>query len=306
MTTVERADGRRETATERVGALGDSMRDRCLRAGLEALARVNALWRLNFSIRGHIGERGVVVPLVRGEGIQLVRGDERWMFDLLRGVLRQRAGAFIDVGANLGQTLLKVKAIDPDRVYYGFEPNPSAVSYCRELVRVNTFAHATIVPVGLSSGTDVVMLFAKAETDPSASLVAGFRRASRYSGAQPVSVHTGDAVLERLEIADVAVIKIDVEGAELDVLAGFTRTLTRHRPVVLCEVLPVYDVESPEGRLRLGRQQQLVQLLQATSYAIWRVESAGELSRVPDFGVHADIRQSNYLFAPLEARPTAD
>jgi hypothetical protein len=32
------------------------------------------------------------------------------------------------------------------------------------------------------------------------------------------------------------VIKIDVEGSELDALEGMRRTLERHRPVVVCEL----------------------------------------------------------------------
>jgi hypothetical protein len=40
-----------------------------------------------------------------------------------------RPGTFVDVGANLGQTLGKVLAVDPDRSYVGFEPQIGACHY---------------------------------------------------------------------------------------------------------------------------------------------------------------------------------
>ncbi len=38
---------------------------------------------------------------------------ELWMIDLLAKFLPERSGVFIDVGVNVGQTLIKLKAIDP-------------------------------------------------------------------------------------------------------------------------------------------------------------------------------------------------
>jgi FkbM family methyltransferase len=267
---------------------------------VDVLERTHLLWRLNFSIRGDIGGRPVVVPLIKGEGIQLVRGAEPWMVALLRRLMWRHDGALVDVGANLGQTLVKVKAVDPERPYYGFEPNPAACQYCRELVRVNQYDRATIFPIGLSRASGVVTLFSSADTDPSASLVEGFRRADRYAAAQPVSVHKGDEVLASAGVKKVGIVKIDVEGAELDVLTGLIATLRRDRPVVLCEVLPVYDVRTPEGRLRRRRQHALTDVLRRLGYGIQRIDARGDLTDVEEFGIHSNIEFSNYQFAPRE------
>jgi hypothetical protein len=57
-------------------------------------------------------------------------------------------------------------------------------------------------------------------------------------GAVPsgrVPVETGDALLTRLGVCDVDLIKIDVEGHELETLRGLRDTIANRRPVVAME-----------------------------------------------------------------------
>jgi len=49
---------------------------------------------------------------------------EPWMADILGRLLPLFPGPFIDVCANLGQTLQQLRAQDHSRPYLGFEPNP--------------------------------------------------------------------------------------------------------------------------------------------------------------------------------------
>ena len=42
---------------------------------------------------------------------------EPQFLNVLERLFRERSGAFIDIGTNVGQTLIKVLAIDPDRHY---------------------------------------------------------------------------------------------------------------------------------------------------------------------------------------------
>ena len=59
------------------------------------------------------------------------------MSEVIQRLFKLKSGAFIDVGVNLGQTLLKVAAIDPGRAYVGFEPNPACVDYVWKLIETN-------------------------------------------------------------------------------------------------------------------------------------------------------------------------
>ena len=59
-----------------------------------------------------VGGRTFLKPKVQGVMCEIA---EPWVVDLLARLLPAKAGAFLDVGVNLGQTLLAVKAADPTR-----------------------------------------------------------------------------------------------------------------------------------------------------------------------------------------------
>ncbi len=287
---------------ERVDLLTGA-RGHAISSVVHALHRMGALWRVNFTVHAAWGGRPFAIPLLFGNGVQHLTSGEAWMLDLLGRLLPRRSGAFVDVGANLGQTLIKVKLLDPERPYYGFEPSSVACAYLQQLIRANGFAHTHVIPAALSRADGVAPLFSKADADPSASIVEGFRRPERYSRVEYVSVHAGDDALAEVEAGPVGLIKVDVEGAELDVLCGLAKTLEADRPCVLCEVLPVYDPDTPAGALRRDRQAQLEQFLASMAYAIYRVGAGSVSAPIECFGVHGDISLSNYLFAPRELAP---
>jgi FkbM family methyltransferase len=271
--------------------------------GLDLLQRSQLLWRVNLTVLGEMSGTPIAIPILFGNGVQHIRSGEPWMSFVLERLLRVKPGAFVDVGANLGQTLLKAKTLDRARPYYAFEPNPEAAWYLGKLVEQNDFECTYVFPIGLSDRSMIVRLFSKADADPSASIVDGFRSADRYSRSQFVSVHRGDDVLATMPDGPIAVVKVDVEGAELDVLRGLQTTLASKKPCVLCEVLPVYDPNTDTGRLRVKRQTELRRLLSDVGYLIYRLGRDGDIELVDDFGVHSDIARSNYLFAPA-SEPT--
>jgi FkbM family methyltransferase len=166
------------------------------------------------------------------------------------------------------------------------------------LISVNRFTRCTVVPVGISNRTGIMKLFMNPDADPSATIVEGFREPERYVRSVPVPVFVGDDVLDSMGVGEVAVVKIDVEGGELDVMEGLQHTLRRSTPYVFCEVLPVFDEHSDMGRFRLRRQSQLQGLLGDLGYDIFRIYFDTSVEQVDDFGIHADMTRSNYVFVP--------
>lgn len=297
MATTEVAAIPRDTA--RISVLGKRRwRDRLLSVAVQTLRARNLLWRVNFTVRGTLRGTPVAIPLLFGNGVQNLDLPEPWFVDALDRVLGLRQGTFVDVGVNLGQTLLKVKALDAGRRYVGFEPSPVCASYAQALIAANRFTHATIVPAGLATEASVVQLFSKAAADPSASMVAGFRDPGRYSASQSVVVLGADSVFAALRIDDVAVVKVDVEGAELDVLQGMQTTLRRFAPFVFCEILPVFDETTDVGRFRRVRETQLLALMRELGYRLFRLLPDGKVEPVETIEVHGDLRRTNYIFVP--------
>lgn len=264
------------------------------------MRRAKLLPHLNLTVPIQVGGRQFRVPVREGLRVDVVDA-EPWMETVIQRLLTARRGSFVDVGANLGQTLLKFKAVAPDAPYFGFEPNPRCYCYVGDLIELNRFQACKIYPFALGDRPAVVQLFQSSATDQAASVVEGFRPDDHYSLRQFATVFPGDDVLSRLGEGEISVVKIDVEGAERDVLAGLTATIDRHRPFVICEVLPVYDPATSNGQFRLARQKDIETFLRARSYGIQRVRTAdASLTKIDEFGIHGEISLCNYVFAPLE------
>ncbi|WP_296722710.1 FkbM family methyltransferase [Erythrobacter sp.] len=237
--------------------------------------------------------RTFVIPAINGRKTYI---SELWMADLIAALLRQRNGAFVDVGANLGQTLLKVAALEPDREYLGFEPNPACADYLFELVRLNKLHHI-VIPAGLGPSTAVLKLnlYREESTDPSASLVDGFRAAS--FGSKPVVVIGWNDLPQQLRPQNVAIVKIDVEGGEREVLDGLRELMDTQKPFVLVEILPPHTADNHD---RIERQEHIERTLKNLDYIIFRVRKGPDecfcgLKRVDGFGIHSDLGLSDYL-----------
>jgi hypothetical protein len=63
-------------------------------------------------------------------------------------------------------------------------------------------------------------------------------------------------------------------------------------------VLPVWDEHSEMGRFRLERQTKLQAALAELGYVIFRIHFDATVKRMEEFGIHADMTQSNYVFVP--------
>ena len=230
------------------------------------------------------------------------RATEPWMADVLRLLLPTREGLFVDVGVNLGQTLIKVKDLEPDRAYLGFEPNPACVASTDRMIGALRLRNCRIIPAGLSTETGIVELamISDSETAPDGSIIRGFRSNEQVVGRKNVVVLRFDDLPPDLFAQQVAFLKIDVEGAELEVLQTLTPMIDRDRPIVLIEVLPCYSADKTE---RASRQEKTETLLHERGYRLKRVlkrdNRLQELTPLDHIGIHGDLTMCDYVAEPL-------
>ena len=227
---------------------------------------------------------------------------EPWMIDLLSRLLPERRGSFIDVGVNLGQTLLAVKAIAPDCPYLGVEPNPVCVAYVEKLKLLNALTDCSIVPVALGREIDLARLqhFRGNAVDSSASLVENFRPEERVSYVQIVPVFPFDRVAESAGITSVGLVKIDVEGAEADVIATMLRAIVQHKPWIIMEILPCYRADNHD---RIRRQNEIEANCAAIDYVIQRIHRGADgrlatVAPIETIGIHSNMEWSDYILCP--------
>jgi FkbM family methyltransferase len=228
--------------------------------------------------------------------------DERWMVDLLGALLPLRAGAFLDVGVNLGQTLLAMNALDPARAYVGLEPNPRCVAYVEALKKANGLANCTVLPVALGSDAAIRRLefYHGDTTDSSASLVANFRPDQELTHVILVPVFAYEDVVRATGLGAPAFVKIDVEGAESEIIQSMRGLIGRAKPWFVVEILPCY---SGRNRERIDRQNKIQVLLLESGYRILRLMKRADgrlesLRPLEEIEIHGNMEWVDYVLCP--------
>ncbi len=272
------------------------------RAAYGALHKMGLLSHLNLHAKRRTNGRAIKIPIIGGVGIANLGQHEPWISHAIKMLLPLKVGCFMDVGVNLGQTLIKVFTHDRGRQYYGFEPNPMCAGYVEQLIRVNEISNAQVIPVGLSDSDTVSQLFLRDEYDREASITPQNRGEDYYGFCRYVPCFSGDRLVADFDIETISILKIDVEGAEREVLAGCRDILKKKRPFVLCEILPVYDEVSENGKLRRSRTDETLGILSDADYEIFRIQRDGQPKPLDTIETHGDLRQTDYLFIPSEFR----
>ena len=192
--------------------------------------------------RARRSDSPISVPLLGhelGAAVMLHKGS--WKSDALKRFTSCfPVSMVLDVGANEGQTLVDlVKAGLGHVEALAFEPNPACAYYLQHLVRENRWSNVTVLPIALSDGQRCLSLDLNSENDSAATLVPNLRPGAPVSHRQVVPCFSLDHLIETstIRVKPNFLLKIDVEGAELEVLRGSQDALRASRPLVLCEVL---------------------------------------------------------------------
>lgn len=143
-----------------------------------------------------------------------------------------QGGGFHDVGANIGIFAIVVKALLPEAQVTAYEPGSDLAQVLRQVVALNG-ADISVQQIALAA-RDGTAEFYMSPTDTSNSLRKGFRHAV---GVDTVTVARLDTWLRDHPDREPAVLKIDTESTEPDVLAGAAEFVARARPWLIVEVL---------------------------------------------------------------------
>lgn len=161
---------------------------------------------------------------------QMTQEKTFYEIELLEWIAYQKLppGAFLDVGAFLGtHTVYFARTLG--RVVFSFEPNPIAFRELLENVRLNDIdatVHARRAAVGAGAS--------RARVVPGSAGNAGSTRMELSEDGDIEVVSLDDAIAADTRVA---LLKIDVEGFETDVLRGARKLLDRERPLVVVECI---------------------------------------------------------------------
>lgn len=180
----------------------------------------------------------------------------------------QAGDTFYDVGANIGFfSLIAARRVGATGRVYAFEPvaaNIAAVRANAELNRLDRI-RAFEVAVGRTSGQGELLL---TRWNGGATLTTAAVRPDDVVASTAVRLVALDDLIAEEKLCPPDFVKIDVEGAELDVLQGLARTLATAKPVLLYEV----DDGNPEAFAR--RQAELDDVVRGFGYRVVHLEDA--------------------------------
>lgn len=171
---------------------------------------------------------------------------------------------FVDVGANDGYyTLFAAQRLGPTGKVVAVEPSTRERANLKRNIARNGLGNVSVIPVALGAACGT------AELHLAQSAHSGHNTLGRFANdgvqaesVEQVKIRRLDDVAHDMALDRIDVMKIDVEGAEANVIAGGYEVLARTRPVILLEI------SDKALRGQGSNAQQLIATLRGLGYEI--------------------------------------
>ena len=146
-----------------------------------------------------------------------------WLYDLQRFRGTRSLGPVFDVGANTGQTLKALLRYAPAAEIHSFEPTDGAFAALQ--AKYGGRANVRLHKMALGSRAETLELQVRADSELN-TLVAG--AAGEGGRTQTTEVATVDDVVAANGISHLDLLKLDVQGWEMEVMRGADRLIADH------------------------------------------------------------------------------
>lgn len=163
------------------------------------------------------------------------------------GALRHigRMGTVVDIGANRGQFALAVRAESPAAIIHSFEPLAKPAAVYRQVFDGDQFAFLHPAAIGPEQGKVTIHISAR---DDSSSLLPIAKKQNEVFpgtaeiGTDEVDVGPLQAFIAAGDIVTPALLKLDVQGFELEALRGSAQLLDCFKYVYAeCSFIEMYE-----------------------------------------------------------------
>ncbi len=134
---------------------------------------------------------------------------------------------FFDIGANVGMHSLYALKSFPGVKIVAFEPFPKNVSYLKEVISRNKIINIDLIPCAVGNSTGKIY-FEEGATNLQGKI-------SNEKSNIEVSIISLDYYISQSNLVP-DLIKVDVEGAEIEVLKGSKQLLSKHSPIWVIEL----------------------------------------------------------------------
>jgi len=153
----------------------------------------------------------------------------------LRKYFNISEGTFIDIGANIGKfSIIMGKKLDDKGKVLAIEPHPKNFKILQKNIELNNLKNVTTLNLACSNKKGNLQLFLDEDGTGGHSTIKS-KKTKAGNNKIWVKAETLDSIIKKEKIKKVNLIKIDVEGAEANVLRGAIKTLNKSRPKIIFE-----------------------------------------------------------------------
>ena len=187
----------------------------------------------------------------------------------------------IDVGTNIGETLLNFAKLNHDGLNIGFEPVPYLFDAASRNISLNNFPNVRLENLALSDmQADLVYNIVN---DNNSGGIYLSTSSEAVNSTRKVAVTTLDEYVSTNNLENISLLKIDVEGFEIKVLKGACKTIENFKPAIFVEV------DNTFLKRQNGSAAELAALLESYGYDLVNAETGEPVSSGQNFeGRHFD------------------
>jgi FkbM family methyltransferase len=149
---------------------------------------------------------------------------------------------FIDVGCNCGHhTIMSACLVGQTGKVIAFEPNRELAVSVNEHICEEGFDQIILHPVGLSTERSTAILCKKGVVGgcSQVALPGKIKQVNKDESVE-CDIHVGDEIIQSQQLKGRVLLKVDVEGLEIDVLRGMQSILTNFVDQAIIEVTPKF------------------------------------------------------------------
>ncbi len=162
-------------------------------------------------------------------------------------------GVFIDIGGHHGLMSVIVAKKDKANKVYTFEPNPNALKYLYQNINLNKLINIEVVELPVYDKKENVTFYIhQGNVSWNSTIVKEFAYSDIPTGNTITEIEKETIVLDdfiKKRNIKPDLIKIDVEGAEINVLKGGLETIKVNKPAIIMEFNPL-SIESAKLTIR--------------------------------------------------------